>query len=124
MLIVLSQSMKPTIDEEELILIKQCEKYDLGDIITYVDKEEMLITHRIMQIDEYGFIAKGDNNSIIDENLPLENIQGKVIFSSKVLGRFILYYLRILIVVVIVVILMLFLIRKIMEDNKIEEKEM
>ena len=89
-LVVLTESMEPTIEEKEMILVKEYEKYNLKDIITYIDYENYLITHRIMQIDEYTFIAKGDNNYIADENIEVERIEGKVIYHSKVLG---IYYI-------------------------------
>ena len=122
-LIVLTESMEPTIHENEMILIQKCDNYDLDDIVTYSDLDEALITHRIVQIDEYSFIAKGDNNHISDKNASLKNIYGKVIFHSKILGIFILYYLKFVILIFVIVVLSTYILKKVMEANSYENKE-
>lgn len=93
-LIVLTESMEPTIFRQEFILIKECDNYEINDIVTYENSNEFLITHRIVQIDEYDFIAKGDKNQVADSSVPIEAIQGKVIFHSKILGIFVMQYLK------------------------------
>lgn len=121
MLIVATGSMDPTIEEKELIIIKQCENYDVDDIITYSDSHGNLITHRILEIDSYGFMSKGDRNSNSDKYLGIENIHGKVVFHSKILGIFILYYLKIILFIYSVILVILFFkpkFRKEREDEK------
>lgn len=93
-LIVASGSMEPSIEKEELIIISQKEKYQKGDIVTFIDKDGFIITHRITQIDSNSFITKGDANNVKDEISDIKSIQGKVIFHSKLLGKFILYWLK------------------------------
>jgi len=119
-LIVLTESMEPVLSKEELILIKQYDEYKVQDIVTYEDMEGLLISHRIVKINEKYFTAKGDNNVVIDNNIPIKNIYGKVIFSSKILGKFILHYLKILIIIYAIVIIILFVIKKNMEAKKVE----
>lgn len=98
-LIVLTESMEPTIQEKELILIKKQKYYDLDDIVTYLDSYGNFITHRIVQLDEYTFMAKGDKNQIVDDSMELMTIQGKVIYHSKLVGNFVIYYLKPLIMI-------------------------
>lgn len=69
---VISDSMKPTISSETCIVIKQVEEEDIkvGDIITFVSKEEEIKgffnTHRVHEIvkddnsNETLFVTKGD----------------------------------------------------------------
>lgn len=97
-LIVLTESMEPSVFPQELILIKECDKYELEDIVTYQNSEGILITHRILQIDEYSFIAKGDKNEIEDSSMKIDRIEGKVIFHSSIIGIFIMKYLKIVII--------------------------
>ncbi len=101
-LIVVSNSMEPTIEEKELIIIKECEEYNLEDIVTYLDSDSLLITHRIKQIDVYNFIARGDNNAVSDSNTKINQIQGKVVYHSKLLGIFVVYYLKFVLLICIV----------------------
>lgn len=121
-LIVLTNSMEPMIQEKELIIIKEKEAYELNDIVTYCDLYGTLITHRIVQMDEDSFMARGDNNSVVDENMSLDNIQGKVIYHSRILGIFALYYLKFIIVICCMTYVMIYLKRKFEKDSK-EQKE-
>ena len=83
---ILDKSMEPEIKAKELIIIKPFPEYNLDDIITYTDNSGKFVTHRITQIDEYSFFAKGDNNDYADDNMEIGNIQGKVVFHSRLLG--------------------------------------
>lgn len=79
---VLSGSMEPGIKTGSIILIKQKsegDQYKEGDVITFVTKENLLVTHRVEEVQEKGrqFITKGDNNNGPDlEPVYLENIIG------------------------------------------------
>ena len=80
LLIVKSNSMYPTLQKGDFILIKRNNDYKKGDIITYDYESNYLVTHRIIEKNNEGFITKGDNNNSEDNELiKLENIKGKVI---------------------------------------------
>ncbi len=93
-LIVMSGSMEPAISPKELIIIDKQNKYEKGDIVTYSDHENYIVTHRIVEINNTEFISKGDSNNINDKVQSLDKIHGKVIFHSKFCGIFILYMLK------------------------------
>ena len=95
--------MEPKINAGELIMIKEADKYEIGDIVTYVDQDDFLVTHRIVCLNENNMITKGDNNDLLDEEISLNNIKGKVIIHSKILGFFVLYLLKPLVFIYIVV---------------------
>lgn len=101
-LIVMTGSMEPSIEGKELIIIDKKEKYKIGDIVTYKDSEDFIVTHRIIDITDKYFIAKGDSNNISDDKQSIDNIYGKVIFHSKTLGIFILYILKPLILLYLI----------------------
>lgn len=122
-LLVMTGSMEPTIEKDELIIIKEKKVYQVGDIATYVDVYGNLITHRIEYLDERDFITKGDGNQIADESTNVNNIQGKVIYHSKPLGIFILYYLRLVIAVYIVLWFILYVAKILRKEEKHEEKQ-
>lgn len=82
---VLSGSMEPTFLTGSIIAVTPLEgeeKKNLkeGDVITYVDSEERLITHRVIGIKTSGehvmYETKGDNNDAADLDPVLsENVQ-------------------------------------------------
>ena len=88
-----SGSMLPELQIGEIIILLEQENYKIKDIITYKVENSYFITHRIVQITEEGYITKGDANNTEDETVvKQEQIQGKIIFHSKLLGR--IYYYR------------------------------
>src|SRR5699024_6401419 len=62
-LIVSSNSMKPEFQKNDIIIIKEEKEYNIGDIVTFIDKEGNLVTHRIIEKYENAFYTKGDNNN-------------------------------------------------------------
>lgn len=78
---VSSDSMNPIFNKGDIVIVKKQEAYEIGDIITYYLDENCLITHRIVEKYENGFITKGDDNNVKDkEMVELEQIIGKVIY--------------------------------------------
>ena len=122
-LIVLTDSMEPTIKGNELVLIKEEKEYSLNDIVTYRDYDNVLITHRMIEKDTYHFVAKGDGNAVPDEKKSLQNIEGKVIFHSEKLGIFILYYLKFLILLYVIVLVAVYWIKSVMKGKENEAEE-
>lgn len=93
-LVVTTGSMEPEIDAGELIIIKEDKNYKKGDIVTFIDKDGFLTTHRIIEINSGSITTKGDNNDLEDEKNVVQNVVGKVILHSKMLGFFVYYLLK------------------------------
>lgn len=80
-LVIKSGSMQPTLNINDIVIIKKKSNYNIGDIITFSRNNQYFVTHRIQYIENNGFITKGDNNNCVDDDIvKAENIQGKVIF--------------------------------------------
>lgn len=81
---VSSNSMVPTFQKGDFIIIKKQSDYDVGDIITYIVAEEnqkYYVTHRIIQKNGNEYITKGDANNREDSQIVNNNtIKGKVMF--------------------------------------------
>ena len=85
--LVLSGSMEPYMMTNSLAITKQVNDIndlELGDVITYhLDTEEgerILITHRIMAIDNDRIYTKGDNNRVSDSvPLTIDNVEAEVV---------------------------------------------
>ena len=94
---VQSESMAPTFDECDLIVIKQCDtsKLNVGDIVTFhtiIDNQYALNTHRIESIDELNgmrsFTTKGDNNDMVDQHIISDgDIVGQYVFKLPGMGK-------------------------------------
>ncbi len=72
-------SMAPTIEKGDIVIIKIGDEIRENDIITY-KKNNVLITHRIMNIDGDTIIAKGDYNNTEDEPITKNQVIGKSVF--------------------------------------------
>lgn len=118
-LIVSTGSMEPTINTEEIIIIAEQDKYEEGDIVTFIDEEGFIITHRIVKINESSFITKGDANNITDKECNISSIQGKVIFHSKIIGFFVIYLLKPLICIYLII----SVISEIVKNYKVKKQE-
>jgi len=93
-LIVQSGSMEPSIMTGDVILVAKSLDYRINDVITFNDYEGSITTHRIAGITAQNsdvlFATKGDANREQDsENIPQDQIIGKVILTVPKLGYFI-----------------------------------
>ena len=78
--IIGSGSMEPTVFVNDLLLVKSAASYHAEDIITYVSPQGGLITHRVKEVLDDGYIAQGDANNIPDEEISRQRVLGKVVF--------------------------------------------
>ncbi len=91
--VVVSGSMEPTISVNDMVVSRSQEQYAVGDIVTFVSGDS-LVTHRIVEETEGGFITKGDANNTEDmEPLSPDQIVGKVVWSIPAIG-IVLEYLK------------------------------
>lgn len=79
--VVLSGSMSPALDVNDLLIVKECDSYEPGDMVTFVDSQNDLVTHRLVSIDTEKniMVTKGDANNINDPPLESSRIKGKVV---------------------------------------------
>jgi len=99
-----SGSMMPKIKTEEIVVLWKSKEYKQNDIITYRVDNSYYVTHRIIQITQDGYITKGDFNNTQDETIvKKEQIQGKVIFHSQILGK--IYEFRYWLIVILLIFL-------------------
>lgn len=85
--LVQSGSMEPVISTGDIILINALSTYQKNDIVTFMESNGRIVTHRI--IDKSGdlFITKGDANRIEDNaKTKPQNILGKLVFTFPKIG--------------------------------------
>jgi len=79
---VLSGSMEPEIQTGSIISIKEVDDptaFQKDDVITYITEEDVLVTHRVMEVQQDGevYVTKGDANDAADINpVMADNIVG------------------------------------------------
>ena len=84
-------SMSGTIEEGDMILIKDTGEYKIGDIVTFLqDGDKIPTTHRIINYDSDGnFITRGDANNTADTKpVTKDDIIGEVIEVFPKVGHF------------------------------------
>lgn len=85
---ILSGSMEPEINTGDLAIVRSAKSDDIkvGDIITF-KYDGKVVTHRVVEKNEEGFITKGDNNNASDNEIVRgEDLIGKVLFHMPLLG--------------------------------------
>jgi len=72
-------SMEPNYHTGDLVIVRQAETYQVGDVVTYRDAEmNAYVIHRIIGSEQGHLILRGDNNSWVDAYHPThDEIVGK-----------------------------------------------
>lgn len=119
---VLTGSMRPTIEEGSLIVVKAKDDYSIGDIISYINEEGQPITHRIVNMEGDEIITRGDANNASDEPFSKSNIIGEVVAIVPSLGSFLTSVQKSVIPVILIVVAVVFLLLDLCRDNKRRSK--
>jgi signal peptidase len=83
--VVLSGSMEPNLSVNDLVIIKETQDVNVGDVIVYESGGEMII-HRVLNVDGDTIITQGDANNIADEPFDVSSVRGKMIASFPAVG--------------------------------------
>lgn len=70
-ILVAGESMLPTLHPGDLVVLKERESYELGEIAAFV-AEGGVVIHRIVGRDGHGYVMKGDNKELTDPWLPTD----------------------------------------------------
>ena len=120
--IIGSGSMEPALFMNDLLFIKGGGPYKAEDIITYVSPRGTLVTHRVREVSENGYITQGDANNIPDQEVGEQRVLGKVVFIMPGAGGIINGMLSpVGIILLVCVFLLIWLIRGFMEGDNHEK---
>ncbi|HVI43109.1 MAG TPA: signal peptidase I [Anaerovoracaceae bacterium] len=120
--VVMSGSMLPAIEAGDMIIIKEQKKYEENDIVTY-RRDQILITHRVIELTQSGVVTKGDANNVNDNPVPLSDIEGKVVLCIPNAGNIILFLKKPTgILAVSCMVLLLYMISHIVQKLKRQKK--
>lgn len=95
---VTTGSMKPTYDVDAMIIVKKVDPQEIkeNDVISFYSQDPSLDgavnTHRVVSIKEENgkrsFVTKGDNNNVVDAyDVESQYLIGRVVASSKIIGK-------------------------------------
>ena len=77
--VVISGSMSGAIEVNDMVITQARDSYVPGDIISF-DTGSSIVTHRILEVTEEGFVTKGDANNTEDMNkVTPAQVVGKVV---------------------------------------------
>lgn len=126
--IVNTNSMEPTIEVGDIVIIKKvkAEKLNQGDVITFTQEGEV-ITHRITKIEteekSTQYVTKGDNNNTEDTlKIKYEDIIGKEILTIPQLGKAMQLLDSKIILLIIILIILICSFVKIQKKEKLENR--
>lgn len=121
MAVILSGSMEPEMSVGDLIIVYESNDYVIDDIVVF-QESGMLVTHRIIEMNDNEIITKGDANNVEDEPIQLNQIKGEVILCIPMIGNFI-NILKTPIATVIIIILTILLIEKSNQNERAKDDE-
>jgi len=89
--VVVSGSMEPNVCVDDLIIYqeKETNEYEVGDVVVYEAYENgtpILITHRIIKVDDATFTTKGDANLVEDEPVNKNQVVGRIVWRFAYVG--------------------------------------
>ena len=86
--VVLSGSMEPDMSVNDMIIVRSCSDYTVGDVVVYQDAHAFVV-HKIIQRDGDLVITKGTANDSPDDPVDITRIKGKVVCTVPGLGSLI-----------------------------------
>ena len=127
---IVSESMEPKINKQDVIFIKEVDKDELevGDIISF-KTGEIINTHRIVKIEEQNgeevYITKGDNNKKEDRGyVKLNDIEGKYLFKIPRFGIIVeILKSKITLVILLVILVLISYYQVVLTKRKLKRKE-
>lgn len=118
--VVLSGSMEPTLSVGDLLIAREQDGYETGDIVVY-QSGSMPVVHRIVEISGETVTTRGDANNADDEDFPLAAVKGKVIAAIPLLG-YVVWALKSPIAVVVILVAAFLLIECSFRKGKAEKE--
>jgi len=94
--VVQTGSMQPAIPVGSIIYVQKTNQYDKGDIISFTNKANQTVTHRIVTVKKdkniISYVTRGDANNVADmDPVTKDKILGKMVFQVPVVGSFVNY---------------------------------
>ena len=119
--VILSPSMEPVLNVNDLVFVTKADSFQEGDIVVY-QEGNMLIIHRIISIDGDNVITKGDANNVADDPIQTDDILAKYSFRIPLVGM-IVKYIRTVPGTLLILVLAIFLLYRSRQKEREKDKE-
>jgi signal peptidase I len=80
---IVGVSMNPTLFEPMILETIRVDRYYPGDVVVFNSVNDKTIVHRIIKVNQTGFITRGDNNLTDDEPIDYQDVLGKVVMAFR-----------------------------------------
>lgn len=102
--VVLSGSMEPALQVNDLVIIRRTDTVEAGDIVVY-QSEGLLVIHRVISVTDEAVVTQGDANNVPDAPISSEAIKGVLVCSVPKIGALVWLLKKPAVVVCILVLL-------------------
>ena len=115
--------MEDYIKIDDVVIVRITDKIKENDVISYKNGSSV-ITHRVIEVHEDGYITKGDNNSTDDGLIEKNNVIGKVVYIGKGFGKIKKFILEPIVIIpfLVTVVLFYWYIKIIKKERSIEDE--
>ncbi|SLM84560.1 Signal peptidase I [Vagococcus fluvialis bH819] len=124
--VVRTESMTPKINAGDLIVSykSSSDSYKEGDVIVFDSLDKTIVTHRIIDSSQAGYVTKGDANEERDEQqVAPSQVHGKFVFRIPFLGKIFLMIQTLSGKILLVILIMIGFILKKLQQLLTKEKE-
>ena len=120
---ILTGSMEDYIKIDDVVIVRITDKIKENDVISYKNGISV-ITHRVIEVHEDGYITKGDNNNTDDGLIEKNNVIGKVVYIGKGFGKIKKFILEPIVIIpfLVTVVLFYWYIKIIKKERSIEDE--
>ncbi len=84
---IVTGSMEDEIQIDDFVFVKITKDVKVNDIISF-RSDDVIVTHRVIEIDENKIVTKGDANNTYDNPIRKDDVIGKVVFVGRGFGIF------------------------------------
>ena len=123
--IISSGSMQPTLDIGDDVLVDNTkENININDIIVYKDEtSDMLVCHRVINIEGQDIVCKGDNNNVEDRTITKNQIVGKVVKIIPRVGKIQFFLRKPWIIIILIDTLLIYIILSVFFPKKKDKNQ-
>lgn len=104
---ILTGSMEDTIHVDDVVFVRITDNINEEDIVSFVKNGEV-ITHRVIEKKDEGFVTKGDNNNAADGLIEKDKVIGKVVYIGKSYGKLKKFILEPIVIIPFISVVILF----------------
>ncbi|MBQ4030895.1 MAG: signal peptidase I [Bacilli bacterium] len=120
---ILTGSMEDTINIDDMVIVKITDKIEKDDIVSYKSNNSV-ITHRVIEVLDDGYITKGDNNNADDGTIEKDKVIGKVVHIGKKWGKVKKFIMEPVVIIPFIAMIVLFSwYTSLLKERSIEDEE-